>query len=246
MAADQRVVTAIAVEVVVEDVAEQDVRAGAAPDVVAAAAAVNDVLARTGVNRVAALTAVELVIAIASTDQVLATNPVDLVRSRRPEDDVTAVRADEVTLGVLLDAFARARMLESLHGSPPAAMISTDSSIGSISPTSHAKTSAPEAAAKAHGLTHMKRFVVGSSGLEPELEAAAPVLAKDQFSAPVKTKVGWTVVRALGTAKGTPLDDKALRVRVREALERRKATAAENEKLAQLRAAAKIERLLAP
>lgn len=105
-------------------------------------------------------------------------------------------------------------------------------------------TQAPEQAAKAHGLTYVSPFVVGSSGLEPALESAARALDKGRTSGPLRTRVGWTVIRALGTSEGTPLTDKALRARVRSALETRTLAGATTQTLARLRAAASIEILV--
>ena len=105
-------------------------------------------------------------------------------------------------------------------------------------------TQSPEHAAKAHGLSYVSPFTVGSSGLEAALESAARALAKGKTSGPFRTKVGWTVIRALGTSEGTPLTDKSLRARVRSALETRTLAGATTQTLERLRAAASIEVLV--
>ncbi|MBA3819587.1 MAG: peptidyl-prolyl cis-trans isomerase [Deltaproteobacteria bacterium] len=99
----------------------------------------------------------------------------------------------------------------------------------------------PEHVAKQLGLTAVPPFLVGDHGLEADLEAAAAALAKGQLSGPIKTKVGWMVIRMLERVEGTKLDDKALRARVRKALETRKAAAAGKDVMTKLRNAATIE-----
>lgn len=108
-----------------------------------------------------------------------------------------------------------------------------------------AATTNPEAAAKQHGLVYLPPFVIGQSGLEPALEAAAQRSAKSQLSQPVKTRVGWTVIRVLDRAEGTSLDSKDFRTRVRDALKTRRTAAASKDLMTSLRNAATIELLVA-
>lgn len=102
----------------------------------------------------------------------------------------------------------------------------------------------PADAAKRLGLAPLPRFVLGQTGLEPELEAAGLALAIGQTSGAIQTRVGWTVIRALEQVEGTKLDDKGLRARVRRALETRKGAAAGKQALAELRATTPIEILV--
>lgn len=100
---------------------------------------------------------------------------------------------------------------------------------------------APATAAAAHRLTPLAPFVVGETGVEPDLQAAAFALREGAWSAPVRTRVGWAVIRVLGAVDGTRLDDQALRARVRAALETRRRQAVQQRLLEELRAAATIE-----
>lgn len=102
----------------------------------------------------------------------------------------------------------------------------------------------PEAAATQHQMTAMPAFVVSESGVEPALEHAATTLAKGTWSGAIRTKVGWAVIRPVGAVAGTKLDDKALRVRVRQALENRKLATVRQRVIEELRSAAKIEILV--
>jgi len=102
-------------------------------------------------------------------------------------------------------------------------------------------TTSPATAATPHRMTPLAPFVVGEDGVEPDLQAAAFALAQGAWSAPIRTRVGWAVIRVLGAVEGTKLDDKDLRARVRKALETRKLHAAQQRLLEELRAAATIE-----
>lgn len=102
----------------------------------------------------------------------------------------------------------------------------------------------PEAAAGRHGLRRLAPFVVGTSGLEPELEEMVQAMSPGQWSRAVRTRVGWSVVRVIERVEGTKLDDKQLRARVRQALENRKRNVGRDDTLARLRAEARIEILI--
>lgn len=106
------------------------------------------------------------------------------------------------------------------------------------------QTQSPEAAAAQHHLTHLAPFVVGTNGVEPELERTALGLSEGQWSGAVRTRVGWAVLRAVGRVEGQELAPDALRARVRQALESRRLLAARQELLATLRSAARIEVLV--
>ncbi|MBA3504049.1 MAG: hypothetical protein H0T65_27050, partial [Deltaproteobacteria bacterium] len=82
------------------------------------------------------------------------------------------------------------------------------------------------------------------SGIEPALETAVASLSHGEWSTPLLTRVGYAVIRAVGTEEGTRLDAPALRIRVRKALETRKLQAAQQRVLEELRAAARIEYLV--
>ena len=95
-----------------------------------------------------------------------------------------------------------------------------------------------------HDLVPLAPFVVGETGVEPELEAAAYALPKGKWSAALQTRVGWVVIRVVGAEAGTKLDEPALRARVRRALETRRMQAEEQRVLEKLRGAARIEILV--
>ena len=96
----------------------------------------------------------------------------------------------------------------------------------------------------AAGMAPLSPFVVGETGIEPALEAAASSLPKGQWSTALRTRVGYAVIRVIGTSAGEALDAPALRTRVRSALETRKLGAAQQRVLEALRAAASIELLV--
>jgi parvulin-like peptidyl-prolyl isomerase len=102
-----------------------------------------------------------------------------------------------------------------------------------------------DAAAKQYGMTKLAPFIVGSGGIEPALEAAANGLARGEVSRAIATKVGWTVIKKLDDVTGTPLDDTALRHRVRKALETRRQQTAASEVIGRLRRTTRIEILVA-
>lgn len=104
----------------------------------------------------------------------------------------------------------------------------------------------PEAAAARLRLTRLAPFVVGINGVEPELERAATSVPEGRWSGAVRTRVGWAVLRVMGAVEGARIPDGVLRARVREALENRALQDARNSSLEQLRAAARVERLIAP
>lgn len=106
------------------------------------------------------------------------------------------------------------------------------------------QTRAPEAAAAEHHLTHLAPFVLGANGVEPEMERAALALSEGQWSAAVRTRVGWAVLRALGRVEGREPTPDALRAQVRRALESRRLQAARGELLTSLRTAARVEVLV--
>lgn len=105
-------------------------------------------------------------------------------------------------------------------------------------------TTAPEVAARQHGLSHVSAFVLTANGVEPELEDTALALSKGQWSGAIRTKIGWTVLRVLGHVEEQKLDAAALRTRVRSAIATRKLQAAAKELREKLRAAATIEVLV--
>jgi hypothetical protein len=96
----------------------------------------------------------------------------------------------------------------------------------------------------ASGMTPLAPFVVGDSGIEPALEAAAAKLRPGTWSTALRTRVGYAVIRVIGEAEGEALDTPALRARVRSALEIKKLGAAQQRVLEALRAAARIEMLV--
>ncbi|MDB4928757.1 MAG: hypothetical protein JWM10_1241, partial [Myxococcaceae bacterium] len=106
------------------------------------------------------------------------------------------------------------------------------------------QTQSPEAAAAEHHLAHLAPFVLGANGVEPDMERAAVGLTEGQWSAAIRTRVGWAVLRALGRVEGTEPTPDALRALVRRALESRKLQAARQEILAGLRSAARVEVLV--
>ncbi len=99
----------------------------------------------------------------------------------------------------------------------------------------------PEVAA-AGKMTPLPAFVVGASGVEPELQDAAFGLAKGKWSGALRTRVGWVVIRVIESEPGIKVEDTpSLRARVRRALETRKLQGAQQRLLDELRAAARIE-----
>jgi hypothetical protein len=106
------------------------------------------------------------------------------------------------------------------------------------------RTTEPIDAALMHDVTALAPFVVGESGVEPELEGAASALPAGRWSAALRTRVGYVVIRVVGIEKGEPLDAPGMRARVRKALETRKQQGAQQRLLEELRAAARIEKLV--
>ena len=98
--------------------------------------------------------------------------------------------------------------------------------------------------AAGHELAPLAPFVVGESGVEPELEEAARALPSGRWSAALRTRVGYVVVRVVGAAEGESLAAPSLRGRVRAALETRKRQVVRQRVLEELRAAARIEKLV--
>lgn len=103
---------------------------------------------------------------------------------------------------------------------------------------------APDLAARRLGLGGLPPFIVGQNNLEPNLEETAQTLPVGAWSQPIRTRVGWTIIRVLGREEGIPLDDAKLRERVRQALETRKLNEARDRVLMHLRATAQIEILV--
>jgi hypothetical protein len=96
----------------------------------------------------------------------------------------------------------------------------------------------------ATGMTPLAPFVVGDTGVEPALEAAAASLAPGAWSGALRTRVGYAVIRVIGTSPGEAVDTPGLRERVRTALETRKRAVAQQRLLEELRAVARIETLV--
>lgn len=102
----------------------------------------------------------------------------------------------------------------------------------------------PDGAVKAFGFSVVKPFVLGTHGIEPDLDTAVRRLKRGELSGAIKTRVGWMVVRVLGVETGATLDNTELRTRVRKALELRHSQVATKEVLDSLRKAARIEILV--
>lgn len=94
------------------------------------------------------------------------------------------------------------------------------------------------------GLTPVPAFVLGASGVEPELEQAAQSLDRGQWSPAIRTRVGWVVIRVLDRVEARPVDPVTLRALVRQALTRRRDDRARQALMAELRSAARIEWLV--
>lgn len=140
--------------------------------------------------------------------------------------------------GIRVEAWLARMTPGSDGGARPAAQVAAEAFAEAV------QSERPEAAASRLGMSHLAPFVLGANGVEPDMERAAHGLAEGQWSGPIRTRVGWAVLRALGRVEGTEPAPDALRAMVRRALESRRLQAARQEILASLRSAARIEVLV--
>jgi parvulin-like peptidyl-prolyl isomerase len=99
----------------------------------------------------------------------------------------------------------------------------------------------PDAAAAQHHMAPLAPFVVGSNGVEPELEHAAFNLKAGEWSDPIRTRVGWTVLRVVERVEPREMNEDLLRARVRLALENQKLQKSRDDLVASMRALARID-----
>ncbi len=97
-----------------------------------------------------------------------------------------------------------------------------------------------DTAAKSAGLAALPKTEMAQGGAEAELVAAAMQLSAGQWTAPVRTNVGWAVVQVLEVRQGKELPIDQVRDQVKAFVQGKQGLADRERALAELRAAAQV------